>query len=185
MKILEIPFDWKQKKDTIVMRVTYVSDKANYMETNAKSKTILKQIELLEKTPISYERNVLISELKNKLEQTSKTYFKFNYVKHHMNIDIYEIIWKDLYWHFKRLLDTMNENNVCDLDTLDVKKSAKYNIKSKLIDYWLIKDIKKKGNVNKKLYINPLFWLRNRANVDIELKKEFSEVNEKIFNIKL
>lgn len=185
MKILCIPFDWKQKKDTIVMRLTYVSDKANYMKDDAKSKTILKQIELLERSPPSYEISILISKLKDELEQTKKSYFKFNYVKHHMNIDIYEIIWKDLYWHFKRLLDTMNENNVCDLDTLDVKKSAKYNIKSKLIDFWLIKEIKKKWNVNKKLYINPLFWLRNRMNIDSELKKEFQEVNEKIFNIKL
>lgn len=167
------------------MRVTYVSNKANYMETNAKSKTILKQIELLERSPPSYERNVLISRLRNELEATWKTYFKFNYVKHHMNIDIYEIIWKDLYWHFKRLLDTMNENNVCDLDTLDVKKSAKYNIRKELISHWLLKDIKKKWNVNKKLYINPLFWLRNRMNIDNELKKEFAEVNERIFNIKL
>ena len=167
------------------MRVTYVSNKANYMETNAKSKTILKQIELLEKTPISYERNVLISELKNKLEQKNKNYFKFNYVKHHMNIDIYEIIWKELYWHFKRLLDTMNENNVCDLDMLDIKRAAKFNVKKSLLSFWLIKDIKKKWNVWKKLYINPLFWLRNRLNIDSELKKEFAEVNERRFNIKL
>ncbi|MCP4523273.1 MAG: hypothetical protein GY828_03570 [Candidatus Gracilibacteria bacterium] len=155
------------------------------METNAKSKTILKQIEMLEKAPVSYERNILISELNNKLEQTNKTYFKFNYIKHHMNIDIYEIIGKDLYGHFKRLLDTMNENNVCDLDTLDVKKSAKYNIRKELIIYGLIKEIKKGENVNKKLYINPLFGLRNRANVDTELKKEFAEINKRLFNIKL
>lgn len=167
------------------MRVTYVSNKANYMEENAKSKTILKQISLLERSPPSYERNVLISKLKNELESIWKNYFKFNYVKHHMNIDIYEIIWKDLYWHFKRLLDTMNENNVCDLDSLDVKKSAKYNIKKDLIQHGLLKEIVKSWNVNKKLYINPLFWLRNRNWVDSELKKEFQEVNERIFNTKL
>ena len=155
------------------------------MNNEYKSKTILKQIETLEKLPISYEINILISKLKQQLEDTQKTYFKFNYVKHHMNIDIYEIIWKDLYWHFKRLLDTMNENNVCDLDSLDIQRAAKFNVKKKLIAHWLIKDIKKKWNVNTKLYINPLFWLRHRVEVDIELKKEFKEINQKIYNITL
>ena len=155
------------------------------MNNEYKSNTILKQIDLLQKLPISYERNTLIAELKSKLEETKKAYFKFNYVKHHMNIDIYEIVWKDLYWHFKRLLDTMNENNVCDLDRLDIKKSAKYNIKNSLVSFGLLKEIKKKWNVNKKLYINPLFWLRNRIQSDIELKKEFKEINQELYNIKL
>ncbi len=153
------------------------------MNNQYKSNTILKQIDLLEQTPISYERNVLISELKNKLEETSKSYFKFNYVKHHMNIDIYEIIWKDLYWHFKRLIDTMNENNVCDLDKLDVKRASKFNIKKKLIEFWLIKEIVKKNNINKKLYINPLFWLRNRITIDNQLQEEFKKVNKELYSI--
>jgi len=62
------------------------------MNNEYKSKTILKQIVMLEKLPRSYEINILISELKQQLEDRQKTYFKFNYVKHHMNIDIYEII---------------------------------------------------------------------------------------------
>jgi len=155
------------------------------MNNEYKSKTILKQIVMLEKLPRSYEINILISELKQQLEDRQKTYFKFNYVKHHMNIDIYEIIWKDLYWHFKRLLDTMNENNVCDLDTLDIKRAAKFNVKRNLISFWLIVDIKKKNNVKSKLYINPLFWLRNKIQVDKELKEAFKEVNKKMYNITL
>jgi hypothetical protein len=29
----------------------------------------------------------------------------------------------------------MNENNVCDLDKLDLKRASKYIVKNKLIDY--------------------------------------------------
>jgi len=155
------------------------------MPVGYKSKSILWQIEYLEKFPISYERNILISKLKSELEDDNKSYFKFNYVKHHMNIDIYEIISKDLYWHFKRLLDTMNENNVCDLDSLAVKKSAKYVIKDKLIKFGLIKQIKMPNNVNSKIYINPLFWLRNRVLVNKELEKEFREVNKQMYKTNL
>lgn len=156
-----------------------------YMKNDYESKTILKQIEIVQKAPLSYERNILLSELKQKLSDKKKIFFKFNYVKHNMNIDIYDIIWKELYWHYKRLIDTMNENNVCDLDMIDVKRSAKYTIKNKLISYWLIKEIKKKWNVNKKLYINPLFWLRNRKTVDNELMEEFKDINKELYNIDL
>ena len=51
----------------------------------------------------------------------------------------------------------MNENNVCDLDMLALQKSAKYNVKDKLESFGLIKEVKLKGNVNHKIYINPLF----------------------------
>ena len=156
------------------------------MENEYKIKQILKQIELLEKLPISYERNILIAELKNKIEN-KKSYFKFRYIKHniYMNIDIYEIIWKDLYWHFKRLIDTMNENNVCDLDKLDLKKSAKYSVKDKLISFWLIKQVKLKSNINSKLYINPAFALNNRININNELEEVFREENKKLYNLDL
>ena len=157
------------------------------MQNDYKCKWILEQLEYLEKCPISYERNILISKLKTDLDSEHKHYFKFKYIKHHiyMNIDIYEIIWKDLYWHFKRLLDTMNENNVCDLDKLDLKKSAKYIVKDKLINYWLIKEVKLKNNVNSKLYVNPAFWLNNKIVVNNELEKEFREVNKQLYDIDL
>jgi hypothetical protein len=102
-----------------------------------------------------------------------------------MNIDIYQIIWKDLYGHFKRLIDTMNENNVCDLDKLDLKRASKYIVKNKLIDYWLIKEIKLKNNINGKIYVNPAFWLNNRVLVNNELEKEFREVNKQLYNLDL
>jgi hypothetical protein len=38
----------------------------------------------------------------------------------------------------------MNENNVCDLDSLDIQRAAKFNVKKSLISFGLIKDIKKK-----------------------------------------
>lgn len=157
------------------------------MQNEHKSKQIIEQIKYLEWLPISYERNIIIAKLKCELEDKKKTYFKFKYIKHHiyMNIDIYEIIWKDLYWHFKRLLDTMNENNVCDLDKLDLKKSAKYVVKDKLIKFWLIKEIILKNNVNRKIYINPAFWLNSRILVNPELEEQFREVNKNLYNLDL
>lgn len=153
------------------------------MQNEFKSKQIIEQIEYLEKLPISYERNILIARLKAELEETKKSFYNFKYIKHHiyMNIDIYEIIWKDLYWHFKRLIDTMNENNVCDLDKLDLKKSSKYVVKDKLINFWLIKEIKLKNNVNNKIYVNPAFALNNRILVNSELEKEFRDVNIELY----
>ena len=157
------------------------------MQNEYKSKSILEQIEYLEKCPISYERNILIAKLKSELDNEVKHLFKFKYIKHHiyMNIDIYQIIWKDLYGHFKRLIDTMNENNVCDLDKLDLKRASKYIVKNKLIDYWLIKEIKLKNNINGKIYVNPAFWLNNRVLVNNELEKEFREVNKQLYNLDL
>jgi hypothetical protein len=64
------------------------------MQNEYKSKSILEQIEYLEKCPISYERNILIAKLKSELDNEVKHLFKFKYIKHHiyMNIDIYQII---------------------------------------------------------------------------------------------
>lgn len=187
MKNTIIPVDWKTKKDIIEFEDLTISNFLYYMQDDYKSKEILSQIRYLEKLPISYERNILIARLKSELENTKKTFYSFKYIKHHiyMNIDIYEIIWKDLYWHFKRLLDTMNENNVCDLDKLDLKKSAKYIVKEKLITYWLIKEIKLKNNVNSKIYINPAFWLNNRVLVNPELEEHFREANKSLYNLDL
>lgn len=187
MKNTIIPVDWKTKKDITEFEDLTISNFLYYMQDDYKSKEILSQIRYLEKLPISYERNILIARLKSELENTKKTFYDFKYIKHHiyMNIDIYEIIWKDLYWHFKRLLDTMNENNVCDLDKLDLKKSAKYIVKDKLITYWLIKEIKLKNNVNSKIYINPAFWLNNRVLVNPELEEHFREVNKSLYNLDL
>lgn len=156
-----------------------------YMSKDYKIKWILQQIEYLEKFPTSYERNILIAKLKSEIEDKNKNYFKFKFIKHNMNIDIYEIIWKDLYGHFKRLIDTMNENNVCDLDKLSLWKSAKYVVKEKLVSHWLIKEIRMPNNINSKIYINPLFWLNNRIYVNPDLEKEFREINKNIYNIEL
>lgn len=102
-----------------------------------------------------------------------------------MNIDIYEIIGKDLYGHMSRLIDTMNENNVVDFENLAVGRAMRFNIKRDLIAYGIIKKAKLWKNLNHKLYMNPLFGLKNRVYPGNELIQEFAEINKRVYNIKL
>ena len=84
-----------------------------------------------------------------------------------------------------RLIDTMNENNVVDLDTLSIWRAMRFNIKRDLIAHWVLKSFKKKDNSSNKLYMNPLFGLKNRVYPDKILRKEFAEINKNIYNINL
>jgi len=155
------------------------------MDKGCKRNFLNKQKELLYRLPSSYERNIMISEKDSQLNNKINNYPKFRYVKHfkHMEIDIYEILWNQLYGHFKRLLDTMNENNVVDLDSISVWRSAKFVIKNKLIWYWVLREVKMDKNINSKLYMNPLFWLYNRVSIKKELLDEFKDINNKFYNI--
>ena len=120
------------------------------MNDGVKIKSLHKQVEYLKKLKIDYNRNILISRLKNEIESLWNKKLKFNYVKHHMNIDIYEIIWKDLYGHMNRIMDTMNENNVIDMDMIDLSRSWKFAVKKQLIAHWILKSFRKNNNSNLK-----------------------------------
>lgn len=155
------------------------------MWKRSKSKSLMEQIDYLRALSPTLERNLLISKLRYEMEKKDEQRIKFNYVKHHMNIDMYEIIWKDLYWHMSRLIDTMNENSVVDLDMLAVGRTMKYNIKKDLIAHWVLKAFRKDERSSLKLYMNPLFWLKNRVYPGEKLKSEFKDINKKIYNITL
>lgn len=155
------------------------------MNNDFKVKELEDKIKFLKTTPSCYERNVLIAELYAQIDSKQKVFAKFNYVKHHkyMDIDIYKILWKDLYGHFKRLVDTMNENNVCDLDMLDIKRTQKYMVKVWLESHWLIKEVK--WDIRSKIFLNPAFALNNRILVSADLEELFREENMHLYKLDL
>ena len=150
-----------------------------------KIKSLQKHIEYLEGLEITYSRNIMISNLKNDIESLGNKRLKLKFVKLHMNIDIYKIIWKDLYGHMTRLSSTMNENSVVDFDMLDVWRAMKFNIKRDLKAHGVLKSFRKNKDSNLKTYLNPLFWLKNRVYPGKILINEFAEINKNIYNTNL
>jgi len=159
------------------------------MQKTSKSKSLNEEQKDLidEYLPPGVAKNLLSSEKQNQIDGRKNIYSKFRFVKTHIikDFDIYDILWKDLYWHFSRLLNTMNENNVVDLDMLSVSKRTKYVIQKQLIDEWVLKKFRKDDSCRMKLYMNPLFWLKDRKTISAELIREFWDITLEKFNTNL
>ena len=167
--------------NTLILRLIVI----NYLVLNeSKKREITSQISKLRDAPPSYEISILIARLESEIEEV--TYFNnFSFVRHYvdMKVDIYEILGTTLYWHFKRLLDTMNNNNVIEFEELAVNKRQMEKIRVSLKRFGLVKKLRLWKVA--KWYVNPAFGIKLRKNLNSWLVEGFAEDNEVKFNIKL
>ena len=122
-------------------------------------------------------------------KESTSVYISLNYKFAMINKDIdHKLLIKDLwptyYGYLLLLVTNIKTDNRIDYTLLWLEKPWLDKIKGVFKKKWIILWLRLDNRKRNEYFINPYVSSYNRQ-VSLELVKEFSEINEKIFNIKL